>query len=710
VRYLHFQKKKEGSKMTSKVREHSVVAHKHYHQVEEQLLALFDGGVAPSPDVQNGSVSCEADTLKNALSMPPLYDAYATLFWPLFPLVPEAAVQEINLATRLYVKHFLLLDDIIDADIEAQLHPLFYLKSTFFLQHSLSILYRYFPQGSPFWEEFEHHQHEFVHTFLLEKRLQEGQGELPYDAATFQRIAAGHFAMAKCAIAALATLAESPGMLQTLYDLLDEAAIAFQLHDDYFDWKTDLEHHHTTYLLLQFCAEMEVESEQQLQQLDEKVLRRRFLTSQTLQQVIDEMLAHLEYLLQAPELAPCEDWLHHLQKLRDDIANIKSHLSSIILRRRQIRLLPKNLSFIQKALWFLSTSQDAQGAWHSFDSPLGQSTSWITGYIASALQQYPTTHQMLDRAAQWLRADQLLDGGWSWNRHMPMDADSTATCLWFMTSRLSLAEVQRATAALCLFQQADGGFSSYLQAQLAPRTDADGKSTDSFGLCMSHMCVTDAAVIALCLAFESYPQLKVTYGPALASAVEYLLEQQQGDGHWHTYWWHGNIYGTALSIRALQMAAVYSKKQQQIQEAQQRGRTFLLQTQLPNGGWSAYPSNACCPFQTALALQTFTQCPEARYQSAVKAACSYLEQSQEINGCWRASTPLMRLPWSNDTHPWDWPEQAQLGHQFGTATPDHSYVFATAMVLRALPWFYEFVHERADAMFAVALKKMPKQL
>jgi hypothetical protein len=173
--------------MTSKVYEHSLVAHKHYHQVEERMLALLDSDGSPAPDWKNGSADLAANTLNHAPSTPPLYDAYATLFWPLFPVVPEAVVQDMNLATRLYVKHFLLLDDIIDADIESQLHPLFYLKSTFFLQQSLAILYRYFPQSSPFWEAFERHQHEFLHTFLLEKRLQDGEA-----------ISAGQWILACC--------------------------------------------------------------------------------------------------------------------------------------------------------------------------------------------------------------------------------------------------------------------------------------------------------------------------------------------------------------------------------------------------------------------------------------------------------------------------------------------------------------------------------
>ena len=502
--------------------------------------------------------------------------------------------------------------------------------------------------------------------------------------------------MAKCTIAALAILADMPEKLQKLYDLFDEVAIYVQLRDDYLDWKDDLKSKKYTYLLQQFFAEIGVQSEQQIHLLDEKVLRRHFFTSQTLQTAINDMLSHLEHLLQAAEFAECKDWLHYLSELYRGIKNLKSHLYSMALRRRQIKSLPKNVSFIDKALWFLSTSQDLEGAWRDFYTLGSVSTGWITGYVAKQMLQYPATQHLLDHAANWLRQEQFPEGGWGYHRHVAMDADFTAACLLFMVSRLSFAEVQHAAAALGLFQRADGGFCTYLQAKdMAPVMGMD-ESADFSGWCMSHICVTAAVVMALCLVCEIHPQLKLTYGSALASAVQYLLQQQQMDGRWHSYWWHGDIYATALSIMALQMATVYSKSKQEIQEAQQRGRTFLLKVQLPNGGVECILTSECCPFQTALALQAFGGCSEAEYQSAISAACSYLEQSQQVNGCWRASTPIMRIPRPDDTHPWDWSENIQSGNQLGMVDSDQLHVFTTATVLRALPLFYEFVHAEQE--------------
>jgi prenyltransferase beta subunit len=679
--------------MTSEVHEHGLAAQKRLIQVEELFLSMLGQDVSTSEELITGF---EADKLKKGL-LSPIFDAYVTLFWPIFPSVPEAAVQDINLASRLYAEHFILLDRVVDSDIQANFHSLLYLKSTFLLQQSLAILYGYFPQSSPFWNEFQHHQQEFIQAILLEKTLQNGELKRPYDNATFRRIAVGKSAMAKCTIAALAILADMPEKLQKLYDLFDEIAIYLQLRDDYLDWKDDLKSKKYTYLLQLFFAEIGVQSEQQIHLLDEKVLKRRFFTSQTLQSVVDDMLSRLEHLLQAPEFAVCEDWLRYLSKSYGEIKDLKSRLYSIALRHSQIRSLPKNLSFIDKALWFLSTSQNVEGTWRDFPTQVGDSTGWVTGYVASALLKYPTTQHLLDDAANWLRQEQFPEGGWGYHRHVAMDADSTAACLSFMASRLSFAEVQQAAAALCLFQHADGGFGTYLQAKDIARIINVDESTDFSGWCtLSQMCVTAAAVIALCLVCESHPQLELLYGSSLVSAVLSLLQQQQGDGRWHSYWWHGDIYATALSIRALQMAAVYGNKKQEIQEAQQRGRTFLLQAQLPSGGWSAGATSESCPFQTALALQAFGGCSETKYQSAVNAACSYLEQSQQVNGCWCASTPILRLPWPDDTHPWKWSGNIQSGNELGMVVPDDLHVFTTATVLRALPLFYEFVHAEQE--------------
>jgi prenyltransferase beta subunit len=683
--------------MTSKVREHGLAAHQQQIQVEETFLAMLDQNVLTSEGLEQVFPSSRVDNPQNGL-FGPLYGNYVTLFWPLFPSVLETAVQNIHLAGRLYANHIVLLDGIIDSDSQSHYHTLLYLKSTFFLQQSFATLYRYFPQSSPFWEEFQHHQRDFIQACLFEKTLQHGGIEQSYDDTTFRRIASGKSAMAKCAVAALAILADRPEKLKALYNLFDEVAIYFQLHDDYEDWQKDLENKQYSYLLLHFFAEIGVHSEQQISMLGEKVLKRRFLSSQTLQTAIDDMLSCLKNILQAPEFAECKDWLRYLSLSYRDIQDLKSSLYSIALRQKQIRSLSKNSSFIQKALWFLSTSQDLEGAWRDFCTGVGVSTGWITGYVASALLEYPVTNHLLDHAVNWLMQEQFPEGGWGYHRHVVTDADSTAACLPFMMSRLSLAELQQAIAALCFFQRADGGFSTYAQYQtkdLAPIMDID-ENTDFSGWCMSQICVTAAVVIALCLVCESYPQLKLTYGSVLASAVQFLLHQQQEDGRWHSYWWHGDIYATALSIRALQMATQYSEKKQDIQEVQQRGRIFLLQTQLPGGGWRADTTSESCPFQTALALQAFAGCSEAECQSAISAACCYLEQSQQANGCWRASTPILHIPQPNDTHPWDWSEDIQSGHQLGMIIPDHLHAFTTATVLRALPLFYEFVYAEQE--------------
>ena len=159
--------------MASKVHEHSLAAHNYQIQVEEMFLTMLDEGVSTSEELKKMIVGLEADNLKNGL-LSPIFDAYVTLFWPIFPSVPEAAVQDINLASRLYAEHFILLDRVVDLDIQANLHSILYLKSTFLLQQSLAILYGYFPQSSPFWVNFSTINGNFSKHFCSRKRSKTG--------------------------------------------------------------------------------------------------------------------------------------------------------------------------------------------------------------------------------------------------------------------------------------------------------------------------------------------------------------------------------------------------------------------------------------------------------------------------------------------------------------------------------------------------------
>ncbi len=180
---------------------------------------------------------------------------------------------------------------------------------------------------------------------------------------------------------------------------------------------------------------------------------------------------------------------------------------------------------------------------------------------------------------------------------------------------------------------------------------------------------------------KEHPQLECE--EAIAAAVRYLLQEQQTDGSWRSYRWRGSVSTTGMVIQALQAAAPYTNRDQPLLEAQWRERAFLLRLQLPEGAWRADDAGQACPFQSALALAALVGWADEKCRTSLEAAGEYLHRSQYLNGCWHASTELLRFPVAAEQL-----MRVQQGvrseQNSGTPVLDHLHVFTTATVLHAL--------------------------
>jgi squalene-hopene/tetraprenyl-beta-curcumene cyclase len=163
-----------------------------------------------------------------------------------------------------------------------------------------------------------------------------------------------------------------------------------------------------------------------------------------------------------------------------------------------------------------------------------------------------------------------------------------------------------------------------------------------------------------------------------------LLRQQRPDGAWNAYWWHGDIYATALSILALHQVIMQKiiPAAESLSIARDKAVVYLLEAQQVQGGWVATPKDPPCPFQTGLALQALAT--SAANRAAIQAGITFLHQTQESNGCWRAQTGIMRLPAPEEEKPWQASQPWPLGTTIGSLVPDQNRVFTTATVVAAL--------------------------
>jgi hypothetical protein len=165
---------------------------------------------------------------------------------------------------------------------------------------------------------------------------------------------------------------------------------------------------------------------------------------------------------------------------------------------------------------------------------------WTTAYVGARLSGLVTTRDgplaaALARAAEWLQAASLSDGGWGYSAAAGPDADSTALAITFLR-RMDRELPADAVATLLRHQQNDGGFATF--------TPEWGQGA----WVVSHPDVTATASIAL----AGLPSTET--GQSLDSALEYLWRHRGNDGLWRSYWWTSPVYSTE-AVSACMMAA-----------------------------------------------------------------------------------------------------------------------------------------------------------
>ncbi|MBZ5635749.1 MAG: hypothetical protein LAO55_21685 [Acidobacteriia bacterium] len=186
---------------------------------------------------------------------------------------------------------------------------------------------------------------------------------------------------------------------------------------------------------------------------------------------------------------------------------------------------------VEIGLAFLASQQDASGFWQDWELPVGSSRMWTTAYVGWRLASCGQAAKgTLERAADWLEANELEGGGWGYSESTGADADSTALGILFvhvMGRRAPASAVRR----LLSFHRDDGGFGTYGFEQ-------------SFGAwTASQVEVTATAALAL-KAAQVAPQ-------AIERAAVFLRRRRRADGLWDSYWWTSTCYATEMTVRLL---------------------------------------------------------------------------------------------------------------------------------------------------------------
>ena len=279
---------------------------------------------------------------------------------------------------------------------------------------------------------------------------------------------------------------------------------------------------------------------------------------------------------------------------------------------------------------------------------------WDTALAAHALMEVgeATLTPAIRRSLDWLEERQVLDtvgdwavarpglrpGGWAFqyaNPHYP-DLDDTAAVALAL-SRFDRARyrdaIDRAAEWVIGMQSRNGGWGSF---------DAD--NTHSY---LNHIPFADhgalldpptADVSARCVGFLA--QIGTTPDhPAMSSALDYLLREQEADGSWFGRWGTNYIYGTWSVLTALNAAGTDPNA-----PTVRRAVAWLVAHQRADGGWGetgeSYSPGAPrgeAPYstasQTAWALLALMAAGEVD-NPAVARGIAYLIATQDQDGNW----------------------------------------------------------------------------
>jgi len=283
---------------------------------------------------------------------------------------------------------------------------------------------------------------------------------------------------------------------------------------------------------------------------------------------------------------------------------------------------------LRRAREFLLARMRNDCLWSDFRTLAGESTDWVSGYIAATVGAVSGT-------ATALLSHQHADGGWGYAPHVPSDVSSTAQVLLYLatvdqTWVAGAAEAARlGTEFLLDAQAACGGFPPYadeggLRAFLSL---PEGISLE--GWCRPELVVTALAGRALA-ASGAAPTARAR------GAWEWVAAAQSPEGGWQSQWWLGESYPVQQAV-----ALGSSLGERASSRVLERARRYIEATQNADGGWGPEPGQCSQPFATAANLEALVRL--AGSARRVTWGAEFLSERQACDGGWSSSS-LLRIP------------------------------------------------------------------
>jgi squalene-hopene/tetraprenyl-beta-curcumene cyclase len=344
---------------------------------------------------------------------------------------------------------------------------------------------------------------------------------------------------------------------------------------------------------------------------------------------------------------------------------------------------------IGRAIGYLEAQRSPDGLWRDFHTLAGTSSDWVSGFVAYAIASAAGRRPSVLTACKVLLARQRPNGGWSYNRTVPTDCDSSS---WVLLA-LSAGPMWRPSAIRRGLRfiadhgvDGSGGFATYA-AQDGIERFVELPASMTVGWRTAHACVTAVAVECLLVHGERRDSALVR------AALEYLVGERDSRGVWPSYWWKGVGYGTYHALRALRMARAIGRRDVDDTLAS------LVARQRPDGGWCDHDIDADAAesevFGTACIVLALLLEPSAATLPAAARAVDWLTRTQRPSGAWPA-TPILRIPTPLTRTPDEVSDWRIDAPGTGVIVADQRASFTTAAALWALGAFQRVAPSRGD--------------
>ena len=631
----------------------------------------------------------------------PLYDHVAFLLYEYYPQVALHSARQVMLASRATGMHTFLQQRINDGTLapEDGLAACAWLRNLAHEQLSECI-----PGHASFWQQYA--------TWYLtcQYAFEEERGCLSpaarnYPPARFWTLVEGKTSAAAMTSAAFAYLADDRDVLTPLQEAQRHLYAGLHIYRDVLNWKNDFITGRSSYLLITLLMEfpdLVVADGQAGRQEQAQDIGRRLYYSGLAERFLTTTSDHLCRSMAAVTTLPPTGWgafvaglLEQNEPLRKDISQIRSRNLSAAHSRRS-RSDERNVQFgsavapaqpvtpaaiersMSAAARYLAQEQATDGSWGDFMLLAEQSTFWVTGYVGWTLQQTLPGGADLALGAQWLLARQYPGGGWGYNSHWPVDTDSIANVLLFLSGQPGIVASRwmPAMEVLLAGQKPNGGFTTILDPE-AWMDRFRSSETNLAGWTSAHPCVT--AVVTLLLATLGEQRYRL----ALERAIAYLWSCQSSEGFWDAYWWQGRLYTTSRVVQTLHTLGVSAE------EPRLAGiRAWLVASQGADGGWSGSAErDASQAFHTALAVLALCFLSNREQETAALVrGIEWLLAHQNSDGSWPA-VPILRVPRPDVLRPWEQTSWRESLLGLDVVVPDWRRLFTTATAIQALHQF-----------------------